>query len=160
MSDLFSYIFVAMVTWMPPAQNDVRRLAELERIDAAIVSVARDVDEALWLASVGAFEGSYRVRARGKLGEIGPWQLLPPPLGRAVPADLVGQAREALARWRELGPCGYTGEGRGKRLDQCPLARHRLERAIAWAKNHREGLKPAGLALRAGLTESAFGARE
>ena len=139
-SSLFAYVFAAMVAWMPPAQNDVARLKELERIAQAITRVTwkheHATTEALWLASVGAFEGSYRVAARGRMGEVGVWQLMPPPLGRAVPKDLEGQAREALARWKELGPCGYTGEGRGKALDACPLAFHRVRRALAWAEEH------------------------
>src|SRR5208282_6601363 len=136
-STLLSYVFSAMVAWMPPKPTDTRRLLEMEHVAVAIVRATRDREhapqDALWLASVGALEGSYRIGARGKLGEIGPWQLLPPPLGRAVPKSLEGQAREALARWKELGPCGFTGEGRGKTLDACPLAFHRVRRALAWA---------------------------
>ena len=70
------------------------------------------------------------------------------------PKTSSGQAREALARWRLLGPCGYTGEptawglkkarrpGAGPEDDleglakNCPLAFHRLMRAKAWRAAH------------------------
>ena len=149
---MMTYVLAFMFFYFPP--RDLRQGREEQQIAKAIVVASLDENDALWLASVASFEGSYRIGARGKLGEIGPWQLMPPPRARAVPRDLVGQAREALARWRLLGPCGYTGEptawglkkarrpGAGPEDDleglakNCPLAFHRLMRAKAWRAAH------------------------
>ncbi len=140
---LLVYVLFAMFTWMPFASSSVQRSLVREheeiQIALAIVQVSLDENDALLLASLGFFEGSYRIHARGKLGEIGPWQLRPPPYGRSVPKDLVGQAREALYRWRVLGPCGYTGEsarGPSNGVKGCPLAEHRLKRAENWRATH------------------------
>ncbi len=138
MLHLLVYLMTAIYTWMPP--HSVRFEHEEVEIGSAIV-IASDYDEndALLLASLAYYEGSYRIHALGKLGEIGPWQLRPPPAGRSVPSGLVAQAKEALYRWNLLGPCGYTGEGSkgpSNGVKGCPLAEHRLKRATDWRATH------------------------
>jgi hypothetical protein len=138
---MIHYILAFMLFYFPA--TDARLWKEEVLIARAISQVAIDENEALLLASIASFEGSFRVGARGKLGEIGPWQLMPPPRARAVPKDLAGQAREALYRWTLLGPCGFTGENAGrnpKTLAElskvCPLAFHRRMRAEYWRAAH------------------------
>jgi hypothetical protein len=138
---MIHYILAFMLFYFPA--TSARVWNEEVKIAKAIVDVSMDENEALLLASIASFEGSFRVGARGKMGEIGPWQLMPPPRARAVPRDLAGQAREALARWRVLGPCGFTGENAGRNprtltelSKVCPLAFHRQMRAEAWRAAH------------------------
>jgi hypothetical protein len=134
---LYTYLLLAMMAWIPP--QSAKHASEERAVAHAILQASPDTLDRLLLASLGAFEGSYRIGARGKLGEIGPWQLRPPPVGRAVPRDLEGQAREALYRWKTLGPCGYTGEGAkgpSHGMKGCPMAEHRFNRAVTWWAAH------------------------
>lgn len=114
----------AMLSLMPLRQNDTHRLHEYVVI---AVTVARACGDNVWCASVltavGHFESGYVIHARGRMGEVGPWQLM----GAAPDMRLIDQAREAWRRWNVQRPEGYTGEGKCP----CPLAEHRrLEAAI------------------------------
>ena len=137
---MFTWIFLAMVTWLPPSSRNVRQLTEYVMVADAIVHASDDPLDTILLASITSFESRFAIHAVGKLHEQGPWQLMPTaskPNG-GIPLTLRGQAKEALRRWREQGPCSYTGEAKRwhQPIIECPLALHRLERANTWAKNH------------------------
>ena len=133
---LLAYVFTAMVFWCPPRQNSIAQLGAYVRIAAAMARASDgSFRRATLLASIGSYESGYRGDRLGKLGEVGVWQLLPPPLGAPVPKGLDAQAREALRRWDVQGPCGYTGESATPK-SACPLARHRIERADNWIATH------------------------
>jgi hypothetical protein len=127
---LVAWIFAAMVVWCPPSPVNVAQLGTYVRVAVAIARASDGVDDASLLASIGSFESQYHPKARGKLGELGVWQLMPP-----APADIDAQAVEALRRWKRQGGCGYTGEAANPK-STCPLARHREDRAKQWVSTH------------------------
>lgn len=78
--------------------------------------VARDIAstdasplEALTLANIAAWESGFDTKAKGRQGERGPWQVMPP-------AASYG-AHEALARLRRQGIYGFMGCPR--RTERC-----------------------------------------
>jgi hypothetical protein len=105
-----------------------------KRVADAIVRATPDHEDQVQLAAIGSFESGFYTQALGKLGEVGVWQLMPQK-GHPIPRSLVGQAREALRRWKEQGRCGYTGET-NRRDGTCPLADHRYLRAFLWSYKH------------------------
>ena len=111
-------ILSAMLMLRPIAQNDKWRGHEYASIAKVI---ERTCGQDSWcdavLISVGHHESGYKIRARGKLGEVGPWQLL----GANPAMRLTDQAKEAWRRWTVQGAEGYTGEGKCP----CPLAVNR-----------------------------------
>ncbi len=129
------YVFVAMCAFVPPRQNNVPQLGAYVRIATAIARATNSPFMGTLLASIGSFESGFRPQAVGKLGEVGVWQLLGPPLGAPVPKGLDAQAKEALRRIEAQGMCGYTGEAANPR-SECPLAQHRLDRAKQWMADH------------------------
>lgn len=93
-------------------------------IALAIVDATPDPLEEATLVAIAWFESGLRVHAVGKLGEQGPWQLMPP-----APKTVHEQAKEALRRWKVQGAVGYTGE----RTCPCPLAVNRRLRGAMLA---------------------------
>jgi hypothetical protein len=123
---LVAYVLVAMMSWIPPHPS---QLAEYRQIAEAIVDATDDPEDEIQLASIASYESRFSIRARGKLGEVGAFQLL----GRA-PRTVRGQAVEALRRWKQQGRCGYTGEA--SKAPDCPLATRRYLRAFEWSYAH------------------------
>lgn len=107
---MWAWTFSLMLVLLPPRQNDVHRLHTYAAIAWVIAHEARTPDDAAVLAAIGFYESGYSPQAVGKMGEIGVWQLMGPPYAATPPKTLRGQAREALRRWHEQGPCGYAGE--------------------------------------------------
>lgn len=119
-----------MVALIPPRQNDVARLREMVILSIVIADASEDTplpgktakETAAQFTAIPYYESGFAIHAVGKLGEVGPFQLMPP----NVPKTLRAQAKEAIRRWRVQGPCGYTGEANAK---HCPLAEHRIAKA-------------------------------
>ena len=148
MSTLATYVFVAMQAWFMswPAVSPHRK-AEIQEVAVATASAAETiqlkdwstkktltiVDTAMWLTGVGMYESGWREDAKGRAGEVGVWQLL-----GGAPKDLTAQAREAIRRWNEQGPNGYTGEGYVRRWEFgiAPLAMHREMWGALYVASH------------------------
>jgi hypothetical protein len=113
---MFAWVLTLILLLASPRQNDVARLHELAAIAKVTADASASREDAGLLVAIGYFESGFVIRARGRMGELGPWQLMPP-----APAKLREQAKEALRRWKVLGPCGYAGE----RAPDCPLGYHR-----------------------------------
>ena len=144
-----------MVMLLPPRQNDVPRLQDLVIIAIVTADASQATplphrtakQTAATLTSIDFFESGFSPHAVGKLGEVGPWQLLGPgpacPNCPPVPKHLRGQVGEAIRRWRVQGPCGYTGE---KLLElagkPCPKAQRRIAKAT-WLIDHVPDVEPA-----------------
>ncbi len=131
MSELAVIVFVWMVGLMPPRQNDVPRLREYEVLAIAIADAAEEDPSPLWSASmltaIARMESDFRVRAIGRGGERGAWQIM----GDA-PRGVREQAREALRRvnvsWALCSSLSlFTGE---RCRPTHPYADHRAE--LAW----------------------------
>lgn len=97
------------------------RYREQARIAEAIAAASEDEEDATALVAIGYWESGFSTKARGRAGELGVWQLMPP-----APAELHAQAREALRRLHVQGWRGFTGEAGGRcPWTGCPLAQHR-----------------------------------
>lgn len=135
MNPLLAWVFAAMVAFVPPRQNNAAQLGAYVRIATAITRATDSPFMAVLLASIGSFESGFRPQAVGKMGEVGIWQLMGPPLGAPVPKGLDAQAREAIRRVETQGMCGFTGEAANPR-SKCPLAQHRIDQAREWIREH------------------------
>jgi hypothetical protein len=135
---VFGLMIAAMpASWTDRMQANVARLRELVVVAVVIAEESEtDADRAA-LVAIGWYESGYVIRARGKLGEVGVWQLMPP-----APVRLRDQAREAIARLHRQGWTGYTGEG-GR--CPCPLAEHRRGLAERLLEEHPRVDVPPGL---------------
>lgn len=125
---LVTYVLAAMQTFFPTRS----RATEYRAVAEAIVQATPDPEDEVQLAAIASLESGYATNARGRLGEIGAWQLMP---WRPVPRTLAGQAKEALWRWKAQGRCGYTGEA-GRKDGKCPLADNRYLRALLYSREH------------------------
>lgn len=109
------------------------RRAELERLSVTIADASEvrqlrgrsSVDTASWLVTTAKLETGFVKTRAGQAGELGYWQLMPPPRGAPVPASDEAQALEAIRRWNDQGPNGYTGETGHCEFGICPLALNR-----------------------------------
>jgi len=143
--------FIRWIAWamlsMFPCSSPSRIAGEYRVVATAISRATPSPSDAADLASVASYESGYDVRAVGRKGEVGAWQLMPPVACESVRRDGANaqravdcQAREALRRWKEQAPCGYTGEmGRtwaSAEATDCPMARRRMNRATAWVAQH------------------------
>ena len=90
----------ALLAW-PPSPRDRHRLHEMSAIAAMVASTDASPIEALTLMNVAAFESGFERTAKGRQGERGPFQIMPP-------AASYG-AHEALSRLRKQGLMGYMG---------------------------------------------------
>lgn len=123
MTPLVAYLVSFALTVWPPRQNDVRHLREVVAIAVDVASTDADLVEATTLMNIAALESTFRVHARGKLGERGPFQVMPP----RDPS-----AAGALSILRAQGLRGYCGCSRA-----CPhtILRRSLP-AQAWVWTH------------------------
>jgi hypothetical protein len=129
MSQLAQWVFLAMVTLMPPRQNDVPRLRELVIIAIVTADAAEATplpgktpkETAAALTGIAVYESGFVIAAHGSRSEVSPWQILPP-----APVHLRAQAGEAIRRLRIQGWAGYTGEAN---YATHPLADHRRAKA-------------------------------
>jgi GNAT superfamily N-acetyltransferase len=138
MENLIAYVFANMLAWfIHPEHLSEWRRANLREIavaiaDASLVVQTTECDgdaacTAAWLTNESHLESNWDKNALGRSGEIGAFQLMPPPRGRAVPKTLEGQAEEAVRRWNLQGPNGFTGERWpcAREFGICPLALNR-----------------------------------
>lgn len=124
MPPLAVWVLRLMLFLLPPVQNNVPRLREYVIVAIVTADAAQatplpgrsSYETAATLTEIALLESGFVIRARGRDGEVGPWQLMPP-----APARLREQAAEAIRRWRVQGAQGYTGE----RRCPCPLAVNR-----------------------------------
>jgi hypothetical protein len=116
----------------PPRSAEIQKIAEAIA-DASFSSPLPDrgtVETAALLVGIAKLESGFRMAARGALGEVGVFQLMPP-----APSGLEAQAREAIRRWRVQGPSGYCGEPRSW-FGPGPLARNRNLWGAIYAAAH------------------------
>jgi len=117
---------------------------------AEVYAIARDVastdatpGEGLRLMQIAGMESGFWRRARGRKGEVGPWQIMPP-------ARSFG-ASEALSRMRGQGMVAYVGCRRaedkvtlpeGTRTTCREMIEHRVGPADAYLAQHRAPTAP------------------
>jgi hypothetical protein len=159
MSSLALYVLANMMAWFihPELVSETRRAA-LRELAVAIADASEMVQTkecasdaactARWLTNESHLESYWDKLARGKDGEIGAFQLMPPPKGAPVPAGLEQQAEEAVRRWNRQGPNGFTGEGVAcaKEFGICPLALNRELGGALYGAGHPYKSEPIILA--------------
>jgi len=120
MSAMTAYLVTFALSVWPPRPTDVHRLREIVAIAADVASTDATPEEALTLINIAALESGFERTARGKLGERGAWQVMPPAVSYA--------ADEALRRVRVQGMQSFCGCVR-----PCPkTVAHRTDKAILW----------------------------
>jgi len=112
--------------------RDVYRLREMSAIAWAITKTECDPLECLELANIPFWESGYERTAKGKKGEVGAWQLMPPQ--PCDPRATTCQAREALRRLRVQGIEGYCGCSRWHPCSD--MVEHRIGAARDWYAEH------------------------
>jgi hypothetical protein len=123
---LWAYIFTFILHTYPPDPRDTHRLREMSAISWEIAHTDCNPEECLKLANIPKWESGYERIAKGKHGELGAWQIMPP-------ASNYG-AKEALYRLRVQGIEGYCG---CTKWHPCPdMVKHRVGPAIAWNVAH------------------------
>jgi hypothetical protein len=143
------YVFANMMNWFVfPDRVSERRKTELKEIAVAIADASEVVQTtecngdvvctAGWATNESHLESGWDKNARGRDGEIGAFQLMPPPKGGPVPIGLEAQAIEAIRRWNLQGPNGFTGEGVAcaKEFGICPLALNRQLGGAIYVASH------------------------
>lgn len=113
-----------MLEWVHPSPRNIPRLQELSAIAASTCRTDSSLPEAVKLTAISSYETGFKIRARGRMGEVGPWQLM----GVSPQMPLDDQAKEALRRMRysfvlcgdlrfyTAGDCRRGGEASAKRL--------------------------------------------
>lgn len=132
--ETWKVILALILNWASPRFIDVGRLQELSKIAWSITQVTNDGKRQAMLAAIASYESGFRIRAIGKRGERGPWQLMF--LSSGCEKDLTCQAAEALRRinysYDRCGDLTFYVSG------QCGIGLHvgerREERAKQWAK--------------------------
>jgi hypothetical protein len=159
MTNLALYVFANMMCWfMHPERVSEARKAALRELATAIADASEVVQTrecggdaactARWLTNESHLESYWDKLARGKDGEIGAFQLMPPPRGAPVPAGLEAQAEEAVRRWNFQGPNIFTGEGSrcAREFGICPLALNRELGGAIYGASHPYEPEPIVLA--------------
>jgi hypothetical protein len=119
-SRMSAYLLAFVVAFFPQFLRSHHSARETRLVLGDIASTDADALEALTLANIAAMESGFRRDARGKAGERGAFQVMPP-------APNYGAA-EALRRLRTQGLTHYCG---------CPvscpeLVAHRQDRAVLY----------------------------
>ena len=125
---LTAYLIAFALSWWPNVAHHRYQDHELKIIAADIASSGATPLEGLILVNIAAMESNFDTHAKGRHGELGAFQIMPP-------AREYG-AREALRRMREQGMAGYCGCVRpGKKAtgNECPaIVAHRTDKAILY----------------------------
>lgn len=128
---LVAYLLAAMTSWSPAPAPVVR--ASYVPIAEAIARASKDPELDVVLASIALWESGFRIHARGKAGEVGPWQIMPP-----APINLIDQAakaRQLVAHsYEKCGTLAFYASGRCDRGTRA--AARREETAMSWLREH------------------------
>lgn len=130
---MFAYILAFILVAFPP--RGPWGAHERRLVAADIASTDAEPLEALTLANIAAYESGFDTHARGRAGERGAFQVMPP-------ASSYG-AREALSRLRRQGLRGFMGFTTcGERCERMAEARTFPAKLFYWAHPYVTAAEP------------------
>jgi hypothetical protein len=125
------YLVAFVLAFWPKLAGEQARDMWLDAVEVAALedSMNATAQEMLRLMNIAALESGFRRDAKGKQGELGPWQVMPPAMDYG--------AKEALRRMRSQGMLGYCGCRSANVMVNVPggqipcgeLVAHRIDRA-------------------------------